>query len=84
MTSLITPAAQAAAPSRFLSSVKVALNNFPSTTGVTTYVYAPQEMTPLSVPTEACIAIGVSFTPTHTRSTPVATAFLVVILNVAV
>jgi hypothetical protein len=41
-------------------------------------------MTPLSVPTEACIAIGVSYTPTHTRSTPEATAFLVVILNVAV
>lgn len=84
MTSLITPAAQAAAPSRFKGQCNFALNNLSSITGVTTYVHAPQEMTPLPVPTEACIAIGVSFTPTHTRSTPVATAFLVVILNVAV
>jgi hypothetical protein len=41
-------------------------------------------MTPLSVPTEAYILIGVSYTPTHIKSTPVATAFLVVIENVAV
>jgi len=41
-------------------------------------------MTPLSVPTVAYIFTGVSLTPTHTRSTPVATAFLVVTLKVAV
>ena len=83
-TSLITPAAQAAAPLVFVASFNVADNYFPLTTGVTTYVYVPQERTPLFTATLNAISYLVPYTEAHTRSTLLATEFLVVTVNVAV
>jgi len=84
-TSLITPAAQAWVPATTKAGlVNFALNITVATVGVTTSECAPQESTPLSVPTVAYILIAVSYTPIHITSVPKATAFLVVTLNVAV
>jgi len=83
-TSLITPAAQAAAPLVFVASFNNADNYFPLTTGVTSYVYVPQERTPLLTATLNNISYLVPYTEAHTRSTSLATEFLVVTVNVAV